>query len=155
MIETEAVDRFPTLGGKLEMPTSVRFRGAKHRHTILGTMRYCHIRDWIAISIEYDTFEFLSKLGLVDNDEFSNRHCSRDEERTCKRDDYHSRHSSIIDSGRSQRKESHGCRNQAVTLKFRRVSIRFTSERYFPSLRAHTFADRIRCCPILAIPRER
>ena len=92
MIETEAVDRFPTLGGKVETPSPVRSCGAKHRYTVPGTICHRHVWDWRASRIEDNTLDFLSALRLVNDNEFSNCHCSGDKERACNRDGYDPTH---------------------------------------------------------------
>jgi hypothetical protein len=75
---------------------TVRFRSTEHRDTILGTVRYGHVCDWSTRRVENDAFDFLSKLGLFDNYEFSNRLCRGDEECARERDYYHPTHKAII-----------------------------------------------------------
>jgi hypothetical protein len=121
VIETETVRCFPTLACKVKLPSLIGFRGAEHRLTILGAISYGHIGDWIAIRVKHNTFDLPSNLWRVDDSEFSHCHGSWDEERKQKRDSQDTMHSSIIDSGSFQSKDS--CREQAITLKFRVLSI--------------------------------
>ena len=88
MIEAETVQRFSTLGGKVKMPSAICVRGAKYGHAILGAIRHDHVSDWIAVTVQYNAFDFLSRLGRADDDEFSHRRSGRYEERARKRDGY-------------------------------------------------------------------
>lgn len=106
MIETKTVDRLPTLGRKVEMPSPVCFRRAKHRATILGAICDGHVWDWSAARIKHNTFDFLSKLRLVDDNEFPDGQRRKDEEGTHKRDGHHAIHCSIIDLGGTRSKHS-------------------------------------------------
>jgi hypothetical protein len=78
------------------MPSSVRFRGTEHSDAILGTIRYGHVWDWSTGRVQDNAFDSLSKLGLIDNYEFSNRPCRSDEECARERDYYHPTHKTII-----------------------------------------------------------
>jgi hypothetical protein len=68
------------------MAFTVRFRGAEHRDAILCAIRYSHVWDWTTGRVKDNAFDFLSKLGLFDNYEFSNRLCRSDEECAHERD---------------------------------------------------------------------
>jgi len=78
------------------MPFAVRLRGTEHRDAILGAIRYCHVRDWSTGRVKDNAFDSLSKLGLFDNYEFSNRLCRSDKECARERDYYHPTHKTII-----------------------------------------------------------
>ena len=78
------------------MALTVRFCGTEHRDAILGTIRYGHVWDWSTRRVKDNAFDFLSKLGLFDNYEFSNRLCRSDEECARERDCYHPTHKTII-----------------------------------------------------------
>ena len=82
MIEPETVHNLSALRSKPEMPVTVRFRGAKHRATILGTVRYDHAWDRLTRRIEDSAFDSLGKLRLFNNYKLSNRFCRSDEYRT-------------------------------------------------------------------------
>jgi hypothetical protein len=96
VIEAETIGSLPTLRGKVEMPVTVRFRGAEHLDTILGTIRYGLVWDWSTGRVKDNAFDSLSKLGLFDNYEYSNRPCRSDEECARERDHYHPMHETII-----------------------------------------------------------
>jgi hypothetical protein len=96
VVEAETIRRLPTLRGEVEMAFAVRFRGTKHRDAILGTVRYGHVWDWSTGRVEDNAFDSLSKLGLFDNYEFSNRLCRSDEECERERDYYHPTHKTIV-----------------------------------------------------------
>jgi hypothetical protein len=85
VIKTETVGCFPTLAGKVKVPSLVSFRAAEHNLTILGAISYGHVRKWIAMRVKHNTFDLPSNLWRVDDNEFSNCHCSRYEEREQKR----------------------------------------------------------------------
>jgi len=96
VIEAETIDSLPTLRGEVEMSFTVRFRGTENRDAILGTIRYGHVWDWSTGRVKDSAFDSLSKLGLFDNYEFSNRLCRSDEECARERDYYHPTHKTII-----------------------------------------------------------
>jgi hypothetical protein len=96
VIEAETIGSLPTLRGEVEMPVAVRLRGTEHRDAILGTIRDCRVWDWSAGRVEDNAFDSLSKLGLFDNYEYSNRLCRSDEECARERDYYHPTHKTII-----------------------------------------------------------
>jgi hypothetical protein len=75
VVEAETIGRLPTLRGEVEMAFTVGFRGTEHPDAILGTVRYGHVWDWSTGRVEDNAFDSLSKLGLFDNYEFSNRLC--------------------------------------------------------------------------------
>jgi len=89
VIEAETIDSLPTLRGELEMPFTVRFHGAEHCDAILGTIRNGYVWDWSTGRVKDSAFDSLSKLGLFDNYELSNRSCRSDEECARERDYYH------------------------------------------------------------------
>jgi hypothetical protein len=101
VIEAETIDSLPTLRGEVEMSFTVRFRSTKHRDTILGTIRYGHVWDWSTGRVKNNAFDSLSKLGLFDNYELSNRLCRSDEECARERDYYHPTHKTIISQSSS------------------------------------------------------
>jgi hypothetical protein len=94
MIEAETVDSLPALRGEMEMPFIIRLRGAEYRDAILGTIRYGHVWDWSTRRVNDNAFKSLSKLGLFENYEFSNRVCISDEECARERDCKHLTHRS-------------------------------------------------------------
>jgi hypothetical protein len=96
VIEAETIDSLPTLRREVEMSFTVRFPGTEHRDAILGTIRYGHVWDWSTGRVKDNAFDSLSKLGLFDNYEFSNRLCRSDEECARERDYYHPTHKAII-----------------------------------------------------------
>jgi hypothetical protein len=96
VVEAETIGSLPTLRGEVEMPFTVRFRGAEHLDAIPGTVRYGHVWDWSTGRVKDNAFNSLSKLGLFDNYEFSNRPCRSDEHRARERDYYHPTHKMII-----------------------------------------------------------
>ena len=98
MIETEAVDGLPALGGKVEATFTIGFGRAEHCNAILGTVCYRHVWDWSARRIKDNAFDSLSNLRLFDNYKFSNSPCGCDEGRAYKPDGYRPKHTSIINS---------------------------------------------------------
>jgi hypothetical protein len=61
-------------------PSSVNQTPIVERSTappVLSAISYGHVRDWIAIRIKHNTFDLLSNLWRVDDNEFSNCHCKQ------------------------------------------------------------------------------
>ena len=155
MIETETVNGLPMLRRKVKTSSAVCFCGAKYGHTILGTIRYGHARDRSASGVKHDAFDFLSKLWLVDDDEFSDCPSGRDEEGAHKHEGYQSIHSSIIDGASSPSKDSHGCRNQAISLKTRQIAkASQLLSRWQPCLFSHLLARSLLFCRSLEMITE-
>jgi hypothetical protein len=96
MIEAETIDSLPSLRGEMEIPFTIRCRGMQHGFAIVGTVRYGHVWDWVPGRIKDKAFDSLSKLGLIDNYELSNRLCRSDEECAHKRDHDQPTHEAII-----------------------------------------------------------
>jgi hypothetical protein len=96
MIEAKTIDSLLASRGEVEVPFTVRFRGAENRHAIFGTIRYAHVWDWSTGWVKDKAFDSLSKLRLFDNYEFSNRLCRDDEGCARERDYYHPTHRTII-----------------------------------------------------------
>jgi hypothetical protein len=78
------------------MAFTVCFCGTENRDAILGAVCYGHVWDWSTGRIENNAFHSLSKLGLFDNYEFSNRLGRSDEGCTRERDYYYPTHEPII-----------------------------------------------------------
>jgi hypothetical protein len=96
VIEAETIGSLPTLRGEVEMAFAVRFRGTEHCDAILSTVRYGHVCDWSTGRVQDNAFHSLSKLGLCDYYEFSNRLCKSGKECARERDYYHPTHKRII-----------------------------------------------------------
>jgi len=78
------------------MAFTIRFRGTEHRDAILSSVRYVHVWDWSTGRVKDNAFDALSKLGLFDDYEFSNRLCRSDDECAVERDYYQPTHKTII-----------------------------------------------------------